>query len=415
MIRTANRKDNKGRALRTGECQLKDGRYRYKYHPVSGVTKYVQSNRLLPSDPISKGKKKQRSLRELEIDILKDLEENTHYYMGEITVYDLVLRYIKTRNNVKPTTEKGYTTVINILKKDIFGKLKIRDVKRSDAKLWIIRLNSQEGKRSSLIHNIRGVLRPAFQMAVDDEYLRINPFDFKLGDVIADDTEKRDALTDDQVHSLLTFIRDTPGLEKFYDPVYILFGTGLRISEFCGLTVADIDFDNHQLRVERQLMKNGSKGYYIQTPKTASGRRVLPMTSDVEDCFRRIVQHRRPPRKEPVIQGIKGFLFFDMYGSVKYALHWEHSFQRIMNNYRKLNEEPFPKVTPHVCRHTYCSNLARKGISIKALQYLMGHSSVSITMDVYTHYTQDDVAKELKRLNNLNIESVGLEVSNDQQ
>ena len=57
-----------------------------------------------------------------------------------------------------------------------------------------------------------------------------------------------------------------------------------------------------------------------------------------------------------------------------------------------------PNITPHVCRHTYCSNMARVGMNPKTLQYLMGHSDISVTMDTYTHLGLDDAQMELKRL-----------------
>ena len=57
-----------------------------------------------------------------------------------------------------------------------------------------------------------------------------------------------------------------------------------------------------------------------------------------------------------------------------------------------------PNITPHVCRHTYCSNMAKSGMNPKTLQYLMGHSDISVTMNVYTHIGFDDAEEELKRM-----------------
>lgn len=55
-------------------------------------------------------------------------------------------------------------------------------------------------------------------------------------------------------------------------------------------------------------------------------------------------------------------------------------------------------IAPHVCRHTYCSNQAKAGTNPKNLQYLRGHSDISVTMNVYTHYSFDDEEEELKRM-----------------
>ena len=57
-----------------------------------------------------------------------------------------------------------------------------------------------------------------------------------------------------------------------------------------------------------------------------------------------------------------------------------------------------PKVTPHVCHHTYCSNMAKSGISPKTLQYLMGHADISVTLNVYTHVKYEDAEKEVARM-----------------
>ena len=57
-----------------------------------------------------------------------------------------------------------------------------------------------------------------------------------------------------------------------------------------------------------------------------------------------------------------------------------------------------PSITPHVCRHTYCSKMARKGISPKSLQYLMGHSDIGVTLDIYTHLSDVDVEAEIKKI-----------------
>ena len=178
----------------------------------------------------------------------------------------------------------------------------------------------------------------------------------------------------------------------------MLFKTGMRISEFCGLTVSDIDFQNHTLTIDHQLQKRGSSGYYIEETKTSAGRRVIPMTPDVEACFRRIVLKRNPPRKEPKVQGRSGFLYFDKNGSIVYSLHWEHYFKHMVQKYNSIYKVQLPKISPHVCRHTYCSNMAKSGMNPKTLQYLMGHSEIGVTLNTYTHVNLDDAVQEVKKI-----------------
>ena len=99
------------------------------------------------------------------------------------------------KTGVRHNTVAGYKTVINMLKKESFGNLRIDKVRLSDAKAWLIKLQQIDGRGYSSIHSIRGVLRPAFQMAVDDDLLRKNPFEFELASVIVNDSVTREAIT----------------------------------------------------------------------------------------------------------------------------------------------------------------------------------------------------------------------------
>ncbi len=94
------------------------------------------------------------------------------------------------------------------------------------------------------------------------------PFDFKLSEVLENDTKEKVALTEEQEQALLSFIKTDNVYHKHYDDVLILLKTGLRISELCGLTVADIDFKNEVVIIDHQLLKSKEQGYYIETPKT---------------------------------------------------------------------------------------------------------------------------------------------------
>lgn len=392
------RRDNKGRILHNGEMQMSDGKYRYKYINFRGEEKVVYSWRLTRHDPIDPTKKKTLSLREIEMDIQRAEFDGLTVYGDNMSVLELVEKYTTTRIGVRPTTKRGYGTVINLLKKEDFGYRRIDKIRISDAKYWLIKLQQKDGKSYSVIHNIRGVLRPAFQMAVDDDLIKKNPFNFPLIDVVVNDSVRREALTQAQERKFLQFVKEDKHFKKYYEGIYILFKTGLRISEFCGLTVADIDFKNHILHIKRQLQKNSVKDYYIEAPKSKSGYRKIPMTKDVEDCFKKIIENRNPPKIEPMVDGVAGFLYFDQNGSIVYSLHWSHYFKRIWTKYNNIYREPMPKVTPHVCRHTFCSNMAKAGMNPKALQYIMGHSDISVTLNTYTHFEFEDAKKELEKL-----------------
>lgn len=115
------RKDNKGRRLATGESQDKDGRYRYKYNDSFGKRKSVYSWRLTESDPYPKGKRKDISLREKEKEVEKALRNAVATNGGNMTVLELVQKYISQKRGVKHNTQANYNFVINVIKKEDFG------------------------------------------------------------------------------------------------------------------------------------------------------------------------------------------------------------------------------------------------------------------------------------------------------
>ena len=145
-------------------------------------------------------------------------------------------------------------------------------------------------------------------------------------------------------------------------------------------------------------VKEPELGVIIETTKTDAGTRVLPITEDVAQMFQAIIEDRNAPKVEKSIDGYSGFLFCDDNGMPLVAMHWQHRFNHMVGRYNDIYRVQMPNITPHVCRHTYCSNMAKSGMNPKTLQYLMGHSDISVTMNVYTHIGFDDAEEELKRM-----------------
>lgn len=399
MADSLKRKDSKGRILREGEQQRADGRYMYIYKdPVTRKQSYIYSWKLERHDKMPAGKKMDLSLREKEKLIEKDLRAGIAYRAGGVTVLELVERYISLKRNVRPTTRSGYNTVLNMLKENPFGQKNIADIKTSDAKLWLIGL--QEGGRGySSVKRIRGVVRPAFAMAVEDDLLRKNPFDFELADCLIDDSVKREAITLKQEREYLRFIKEDAHFRKFYDGIFILFKTGLRISELCGLTIRDIDLQEKTINVNKQLLYTGKKHAYIEDmTKTKAGMRILPMTGEVYEAFKRVISGRKKTKVEYIIDGVGGFLFLDDKGKPMVAYQWEKKFQHSVQKYNKIYKNELPRITPHIARHTYCTNQVKRQISVKTLQYLMGHEDVQTTLNVYTTVRSEDAKNEVERL-----------------
>ena len=392
------RRDNRNRILHVGESQRQDGRYAYKYKDLNGNVKFVYSWRLDKNDRTPPGRARDLSLREKERQIHQDLFNKLVPNGGDLTVLELVEKYLSLKVNVRHNTLANYNFVRNILKKEDFGKLRIDKVKQSDAKGWLIKMQKVDGRGYSTIHSVRGVVRPAFEMALQDDLIRKNPFGFELAEVVINDSITREAITRAQERAFLEFIKKDEHYSKYYDGIFILFNTGLRVSEFCGLTFSDIDFKNKRIRVDHQLQRTREMEYIIEDTKTKSGERFVPMSNEVMACFRRVMTNRKKPAKEPMIDGHTGFLFLDKNDMPMVCLHWEHYFKHIRNKYNSIYRIQLPKITPHVCRHTFCTNMAKSGMNPKTLQYIMGHADISITLNTYTHVKFDDAKAEFDRV-----------------
>ena len=378
------RKDKKGRIFRSGEGQRPNKTYFYRYHR-NGDKKwcYVYAPTL-------------EELRQKEEVIQRDLLDGIDYAGGEITVAELVDRYINLRRGRKENSMRAYGSAINRIHTDPFGSRMIRSVRLSDGKGWFVSLHDK-GLKQNTIGILQSVLRPAFEMAVDDDMIRKNPFKFKLSDVIPNDAYVRSALTKAQQEQYLQFIRDH-GKDNYYDDIVILLGTGLRVSELYGLTRADIDFDRRCIHVRRQLCRTAEKPYFVTPPKTKSGIRNVPMTDAVYMALMRVVKARTAPKVELLVDGHSGFLFLDKSGMPKVAMHLENYMRGLQARFEKAYGKPVPRITPHVLRHTFCTNVQQAGLDVKSLQYLMGHSNASVTLDVYTHSSFDSVERAFEQI-----------------
>lgn len=378
------RKDKKGRIFRSGEGQRPNKTYFYRYHR-SGDKKwsYVYAPTL-------------EELRQKEEVIQRDLLDGIDYAGGEITVAELVDRYINLRRGLKENSMRAYGSAINRIHTDPFGSRMIRSVRLSDGKGWFVSLHDK-GLKQNTIGILQSVLRPAFEMAVDDDMIRKNPFKFKLSDVIPNDAYVRSALTKAQQERYLQFIRDH-GKDNYYDDIVILLGTGLRVSELYGLTKADIDFDRRCIHINKQLCRTADKPYFIAPPKTSSGNRSIPMTDTDYMAFRRVLENRGHPKVEVMVDGYSGFLFLDKDGKPKVAMHLENYMRGMQRKYIKKHGNTLSRVTPHVLRHTFCTNMQQAGIDIKSLQYLMGHSNASVTLDVYTHSDFESAERAFRQI-----------------
>lgn len=192
------RKDSKGRVLKHGEGQRPNGTYDYRYTDTRGKRRVIYAKTL-------------DELRQKEIQIQKDILDGIDSTAGDITVIELVEKYINLRRDLKQNSIRAYQTGINRIKVTPFGERRISTVKKSDAIAFLISFHDK-GLKQNTIGIIHNLLRPAFEMAVEDDAIRKNPFKFTLSDCIPDDEKRRESLTKVQQKLYLSFIFKSMGM-----------------------------------------------------------------------------------------------------------------------------------------------------------------------------------------------------------
>lgn len=390
------RRDNKGRILATGESQRKEGRYAYKYTDANGKVQFIYSWKLTPMDRTPKGKRDDLSLREKIKQIQKDLDEGINTNSSKMTLCDLYAKQNAQRCNITENTKTGREYLMRMLKEDAIGSRSIDSIKPSDAKEWAVRMHNK-GYSYGTINNAKRSLLATFYMAVDDDLIRKNPFKFKLSDLIENDAKEKQTLTEDEERRLLDFVSSDKVYKKYFNPIIILLNTGLRISELCGLTANDIDLDQRVINVDHQLLYTKKLGYYINTPKTESGVRQIPMNDNVYEALQDVLA-RHKQGKNINVDGYYDFLFLNQKSYPMTGSNYGTAFRGLVKKYNKHHDDKLPSFTPHVLRHTFCTRLANKNMNPKSLQYIMGHANINITLNLYAHASLDSVKAEMARL-----------------
>lgn len=183
-----------------------------------------------------------------------------------------------------------------------------------------------------------------------------------------------------------------PRGQWYHNEIIILLGTGMRVSELYGLTLKDVDFKEHCIRVNKQLIRTADYLYKVETPKSESGIRTIPMSDSVYQAFRDVMEKRTPPDVERMIDGYTGFVFLTPRGLPRVATYLQAHMSYLHKYIKKHYDPTFPSISPHVLRHTFCTDMQRS-LDVKVLQYVMGHSSVDITLNTYTHMSYENVKK----------------------
>jgi len=415
----ANRKDNKGRVLKTGESQRKDGMYEYKYTDAEGKRHSVYSKRLTPSDKYIDGKV-DLSLREKITRLQKDLSDGiVPSIINKKTFSDCYEEYLKTKKTLKQRTLLNYQSIYKNCIHEYIGNRYITEIKYGDLMEFYMDLIT-EGYSLGTLRITQRIVHPVFEMAVRNDYIRKNPSDNILSllkNSIELHTAKKIALTKPQQKNFMDYVSTSKWFCRYYNLFAVLLGTGCRIGEALGLRQVDCDFNNNAISINHTLgyysNKNGKCSYQVTTPKTENSIRTIPMLKEVKSALLSELIMRVSDDKDSScfsVDGYSGFVFTRKTGVPYTPPEIDRVLYEICENYNvaeiaaanreRRDPELLPHITSHILRHTFCTRYCEIESNIKVIQEIMGHANIVTTMQIYNDATEEAKRESMDNFNN---------------
>lgn len=401
------RRDSKNRILRNGESQRKDGKYEYKYVDANGERRSAYSWKLVPTDKVPEGKKCDLSLREIEKQIKRDIEDGINTQTAnKMTLNQLFENYMMGKE-LKQSTRTNYNYMYKKYISEELGKRKVSSIKYSDIKRFYNSLILEKNFKPNSMEIINTILHPVFTTAVRDGYIRTNPTDGVMAEIKKShnwEKPKRHALTEEQQERFVDFIAHSETYRHWLPLITVFLGTGCRVGEIIGLTWDDCDFEEKIISINHNLIyrqqDSGKCEMHITTPKTESGKREVPMFEAVRKALlEEKEKQRRMGYNETIIDGYSGFVFTNKNGYVHNPQAINRAIKRIYTAYNELEkieakeEHRKPTLLPHFSvhnlRHTFCTRFCENETNLKIIQEIMGHSDITTTMDIYNEATRE--------------------------
>ena len=381
------RTDAENRELRKGESQRKDGTYMYRYTDFQGNRRCIYDTNL-------------ESLRKKEQQIYQD--EN-YGVTTDMTLNEQFVRYMKLKTRISDSTRTGQSKLWEHHVESSIGELPIAQIRKSDILSFYRSLSDEKRLKNSTIQCIHHLLSPCFELAVDDDFIRKNPCKGCMKEYPGDTAEKH-ALTSDEEHRFLEYVKSSTVYHIYYPLFAFMLETALRRGEVIGLTWEDVDLTHKSISINHQLQYQSTDGkmrFYATTPKSDAGVRNIPLTGLAVDALtaQKTMQESTPRCAIVEIDGYSDFVFTTKKNTPYIPSNLNAVLKEIVDAYNKEeNIKKLPHISAHILRHTACTRMAEAGIDPKVLQYIMGHSSISVTMDVYNHVSEERNRKELNRI-----------------
>lgn len=391
-----------------GIRKRKNGTYEYRYTDPN------------THERRSVGAKTLEEIREVK----EKIRANTHFGLNtsgkNITLDEMYYLWKETKRGIKKNTFRNYCYMYERFVLNKFGKNKIQNLIRSDIKAFYNDLYDTKVMKVNTMDTIHNVIHQILETAVDDNYIRFNPASYALNELKKEENRKIQErekplnlhiLTPSQERLFFDYLQKYPEYSKWYRVLKFLSKTGLRMGEFAALQEEDIHYDDRYIDINKTIVnytvpaknhKMGKLAYEIHSPKTKASRRTIPLTVELENLIKEEIEYHRNFDIEckVSVQNEEGkayynFLFLNECGSfykdsavnkALYRLIDKYNEEKVMNG--KYSEQ-LPKISVHKFRHLFNSNLESCGIMVEERMAIMGHSSATVNMDVYTHVSQE--------------------------
>lgn len=224
------------------------------------------------------------------------------------------------------------------------------------------------------------------------DVLHSNPFDKVIKPKSRQTQRKGNFLTKEELKEFLKLAQNAT-LSYFFPLVHLMAYTGLRQGEALALKWSDIDFENKKITVNKTAVRIKEK-QSLQTPKTKNSKRVIsidPATIAILKNWKKD-QIKNYFKNGKHFEGDDNFIFTNQRGD------WVHIHNFIPYFKRFVTDHNLKPITPHGLRHTHASLLFSAGVEPKNISDRLGHSTIKITLDLYTHITEEQRTDTVEKL-----------------
>lgn len=289
---------------------------------------------------------------------------------------------------VKIGTIAAYQKYYNGCIKQRFGNVYINQIRGEHIQKLYNEL-LKEGYAVSSIKVISAILNGCFSQALKNGLIERNPI---AAATLPRQTSTavRQALTKEQQELFMNYAEDS----YLYNLFAVMLRTGLRSGEVRGLKYRDIDKKKNVIHVRRTLKYLEHRGYFEDTPKTNTSKRDIPLTKDILA----LLEAQRAFWGFDIIK-LDTYLFCNEKGEPLSRERVQGEINRII---KRINNDghDFKRITPHIFRHTFATRAIEAGMQPQVLKTILGHSSLAMTMDLYSHVMDDVKSDEMEKISN---------------